>query len=595
MEQRFICIWLDNQLMKSEDYVDTQDQIKNIINDFHTFRDSDKCIDFVTDLTDTKVYFITSNVLAKILLPTIHSCEQIHSFYIFYTKKSSDEQWTTNYDKIKGVFHDIKLIYEQFIKDTTKQTTDQQDTKEQETIQQDKNEQENEIIGISFVSSHDINSNDINRQDPSFMYFQLLKDIILQDCLRESEEETRNEMISYCRYVCNDNPTAIVDLDDFEQTFIPELSILWYTKECFLHKMINKALWTPQPDVLYKLRYFLRHLYYQIVAHGKAQSSQSSTITVYRGQSISSDQLEKLKRNVGGFLSFNNFLSTSMKKDVALNFLMGAEIGVLFEMEVNTTIKKFPMVNIELISFLQKDESEQEILFAMGSVFRIIRIGKQKDIYHVYLALSDDVDQQLAEYTKRTRAKTRTTHSFLSLLKLMSELSQYNSVDKFAEMLRDDIGLAANPSLLSSIYHMFGSIYNGRGQCNEALDYYHKSLNISISYLSADDSSLTPTYNNIACVYLSQSNYEKAFEYQKLALDYELKSSDPDLSLIILYTKNVANLYNNQEKYKEAVEYYKRALELQKQFLGENDLSLAETYSRISSICLKIEDYGQAS
>ena len=52
-------------------------------------------------------------------------------------------------------------------------------------------------------------------------------------------------------------------------------------------------------------------------------------------------------------------------------------------------------------------------------------------------------------------------------------------------------------------------------------------------------------------------------------------------------------IYSGQKKYNEALTYHKRALELQRQFLGENHPSLAETYNRISSIYYKMDDYGQ--
>jgi tetratricopeptide (TPR) repeat protein len=575
IEQRFVCVWLDNQLMRSEDYVDTQDHLRTVVKAFLTFNDSNRCVDFITDVTDARIFFITSNVLAKILVPLIHPFEQIDSIYIFHSNKLSDEEWIKDYEKIKGIFHDIKLISDRFIQDTT--------------------QHENDPIAISFISSTDMNSHDVNRQDPSFMYFQLLKEIILNDCLLESEEETKNEMLTYCRNVCADNPNTIVILDEFEKSFIPELSIYWYIRECFLYKMLNKALWTPEPDVLYKLRYFLRHLYREILSQAASQRDQLSSMIVYRGQSMSADQIEKLKQNVGGFLSFNNFLSTSLKRDVALNFLLGSEIGVLFEMQIDPAIQKFPMVNIELIPFLQKEECEQELLFAMGSVFRILRIDKQKNFYRVQLILSTDIDEQLAEYTKRTRDQTRTFHSFLSLLRLMNELSQYNSVDKFAEMLRDDIGLSSNYLILGAIHHSLGLIYLSRGPLTKALDHFQKSLDINLNYLSADHPTLSATYNNIGCVYIKQGDYEKALEFQQLALDCQSKSENPNLSSIILYTNNVAKVYDHQRKYNEALVCYKRALELQKQFLGENDPSLAETYNLISSICYKMDDYGQGS
>ncbi len=70
----------------------------------------------------------------------------------------------------------------------------------------------------------------------------------------------------------------------------------------------------------------------------------------------------------------------------------------------------------------------------MGTVFRIIGSDKENDFYCVRLVLNDDIDEQLDEYTKRPRGESRTSYSFLSLLKLMNELSEYNSVDRFAKM-----------------------------------------------------------------------------------------------------------------------------------------------------------------
>jgi hypothetical protein len=44
----------------------------------------------------------------------------------------------------------------------------------------------------------------------------------------------------------------------------------------------------------------------------------------------------------------------------------------------------------------------------------------------------------------------------------MNELSQYSSVDHFTEMLREDVALSANPSILATVHCVFGFIYHGR-------------------------------------------------------------------------------------------------------------------------------------
>jgi hypothetical protein len=51
IESKFICVWLDNQLMKSEDYVDTQDQLEILVKIFRIFRIN-------TILTEVTRYFI---------------------------------------------------------------------------------------------------------------------------------------------------------------------------------------------------------------------------------------------------------------------------------------------------------------------------------------------------------------------------------------------------------------------------------------------------------------------------------------------------------------------------------------------------------
>lgn len=572
-ERKFICVWLDNQLTRSDDYLDTQEELRAMIKDFHTYSDCDACVDFLTDIDDGKIILITSNALGKCFIPSIYSIENLYLIYIFYWTKSSNIQWTNAYPKIQ-VFNQMKLICDRFLKDTT--------------IKEDN------PIAISFVSSTDIQSKDINRQNPAFMYFQLIKDILLHDRLLESEAGAKTELLEYCRQTCTNDPTAIVLLDEFEADFIPELSIHWYTRESFLFKILNKALRTTQADVLYKLRYFLRHLHYQIISQAKLQHNRLSSMIVYRGQTMPMEDIDKLKRNLGGFLSFNNFLSTSLERKIALSFLMGSDMGVLFEMHIDPSMKKYPMVNIELISYMRREENEQEVLFTMGSVFRINRVDKQTNFYLVQLTLTDESDQQLTAYTTRLRQKTRTFHSFTSLLRLMDELGQYGSVDRFAEILRDDLLLSANSSLLSSIHHAFGSLYQSRGEAKKSLDHYQKSLTINLILLPADHSSLAPTYNNIGAIYLSQSNYNRALEYQQLALDCETKSKSPAPSSVIIYTKNVGKVYKYQGKYQEALEYFKRALELEEQFLSDDDLSSRETYEQISSIYFKLNDYKQA-
>ena len=120
-----------------------------------------------------------------------------------------------------------------------------------------------------------------HRQDPSVMYFQLLKDILLHNTSDENEHEAKSDM-----------------LDEFAEHFRSALAIEWYTRECFLFRMLNKALRTPEPDVLYKLRFFLRCLHVQIASVGASQRQRSTPMVLHRAHSITPEKLDQLRVGV---------------------------------------------------------------------------------------------------------------------------------------------------------------------------------------------------------------------------------------------------------------------------------------------------------
>ena len=89
------------------------------------------------------------------------------------------------------------------------------------------------------------------------------------------------------------------------------------------------------------------------------------------------DQLVKMK---GGLLSFNNFLSTSLDRQVSEGFAFetietSSLIGILFVMKIDPSISSTPFANIRCVSASQ---TEENILFSIYSVFRIEQI-KQID------------------------------------------------------------------------------------------------------------------------------------------------------------------------------------------------------------------------
>ena len=87
--------------------------------------------------------------------------------------------------------------------------------------------------------------------------------------------------------------------------------------------MLNKALRSMEVELIVKMGFFVRDLHNNITALHTEQYSghnHSDSFTVYRGQGLSQTDFDQLKKTQGGLMSFNNFLSTSLDREVSLAF-----------------------------------------------------------------------------------------------------------------------------------------------------------------------------------------------------------------------------------------------------------------------------------
>ena len=90
----------------------------------------------------------------------IHNRCHANSIFIFCGNKQWHEQWTRNWSKIEGDFTQISPICE--------------------AVRKASQQIEQNTISISFVTTSDNPANkNLNRLDPTFIYTQILKEILL--------------------------------------------------------------------------------------------------------------------------------------------------------------------------------------------------------------------------------------------------------------------------------------------------------------------------------------------------------------------------------------------------------------------------------
>jgi hypothetical protein len=206
--------------------------------------------------------------------------------------------------------------------------------------------------------------------------------------------------------------------------------------------MLNRALRTLEGDTIINMGFFIRDLHQQIQQLYQKQvgSYNGKSFIVYRGQGLLKTDFEKLVKSKGGLMSFNNFLSTSTKREVSFGFAQGAltetnMIGILFTMTIDPSISSAPFASTREVSYFQ---TEEEILFSMHTVFRINEINKidnNNSLYQVDLKFTADDDQQLYTLTECIRNEVGAATGWERLGHLLLKISQFDKAEELYNVL----------------------------------------------------------------------------------------------------------------------------------------------------------------
>lgn len=576
--QNFLLIILDAQCDKSaDDFSKSIKHLKKLVNTIEVFDDDNECIDYITQIENEKAFFIISGALCQSVIPRIHHLDQLYSIHICCCQPSIYEEWTKDWPKVKSIVTELNSICD--------------------SVQQLARQCDEDSVTISAIKS-------LNQIESSFMYTQLFKEVILE--INFDKEKEIQALVQYVRkkYEGNDNQLKIIDefateyRDDSDGKNRP---IWWYTRECFTYSMLNKALGILQVDTLLKMGIFMRDLHENIVnLHAKQLNAVSDdstqTLTVYRGKTMPKEDFEtKIKQD--GLMSFNNFLSTSDNRNVALEFLSKGlksgdsnKVGVLFEMAVDRKTSTTPFARIDGISFFP---TENEILFTTHTVFRIQQV-EQIEINHikiniVKLRLTSENDSQQFNTLKQHLRDEISGTGWQQMGYLLWKLGENEKAEQVYTLLLQDESLSDKDR--SYCYNQLGLIKDGEGEYSKAIEFYETSLDIRQKCVSENHSDLATSWNNIGMAYSHMGEYLKALEFYEKSLHiYEKTLPENHLDLAGSYN-NIASLNYKMGEYQEAHKFYEKALNIYKKTLPENHPDLATIYNNIGMVNHNMGDY----
>ena len=578
--QNFLLIWLDNNIdeVNDSDCYHTIKQLRTVVNTVDIFRDADKCIDFITSVQEEKIFMIISGALGEILMPTIHTIEHVYSIYIFCRNKSKHKQWSQAWPKVRGVFTEILPICDE--------------------LRQDVQQYDQNAISVSFVSKiEELLTQNLNQINQSFMYTQILKEILLTI---KFNQKSIQEFIVYCREKFADNPKELDNVNRLEREYHRHSPIWWYTYDCFLYAMLNRALRMMEVDIIIKLGFFIRDLHENIVKLHSEQflgHQKCHSFTVYRGQCLTKTDFNQLIKTVGGFLCFNNFLSTSKNRDISLKFARRSFAnsyltGVLFIITIDPSMSSTQFAAIKNVSYYQ---TEREILFSMHSIFYVAtmkQIEYHNDrLWQVELTLTSNDDPQRRELTERISKETSGWTGWHRLGQFLIMIGQYTKAEGLYRVLLEQ---ADEKTERAYCNHHLGVVKDNQGDYNMAINFYEESLKINREILSPDHHFMASTYNGLGLIYSKKGDHSKALSLLKKALEIFQKTLSQYNSHIAIAYGNLGKAYYEKGDYAEALLNHEKALEIFRETLPLTDSHMATVFYDIGNVYDKMGELSKA-
>jgi tetratricopeptide (TPR) repeat protein len=560
--ETFSLIWLDGIINDSIENIETQQRLRTSINHLKTFQDADECIQYIESLPKDRFVLIVSGRLGQQVVPRIHNLRQVYSIYVYCLDKERNEQWAKRYPKIKGVI--IKLD------ELVTQIRSNHEKRSQTKI--------NEPLPITFF----LTNNENNELNDHFIYSQLLIDYLLNIKPTLTDEK---ELISLCKDEYKGNENELNIIREFEADYSSDRAIWWYTRETCLYRLLNKAFRIQNVDLLIIFRFFIRDIQ-RLIEQNKCTNS----LYVYRSYLISNEEIQLFKNSIGEFLSINGFFSANIHRQQTISYLNNPDITndhekVLFEILVDPLIDPTkPFCNITALSYYS---SEEQIIFTLGSIFRLDSIHQQDDgkdrIWIIRMRLSNDKNKKFKYLFEQTKNQYNTEEiNILSFGKILRKMNKYDEAEKFYRRLLKELPYN-HPNIVDCHYGL-GIVLDEKGDYESSIEWHQKSIEIKKQILKANNPSIGYSYNSIANVYQKKGDYKHAIEYYTKALNIWKKifgENHPDVAMCL---NNIGCLYENEKKYSEALEYHQKALAIKTIHLSNDHFNLSATHNNLASV-----------
>lgn len=436
----------------------------------------------------------------------------------------------------------------------------------------------------------------------NFLHFQMLVDVLI---FMKPNEKDKRDLIELCKKEYQDNKSYLNLLEEFNTSYQSSKCLWWYTRDSFVCHMLNKALGKNNVDILFLFRTIIQDIFEQLRLHQCDQP-----IRVYRGQIMSKKDYKKLIKSTGSFVSLSTFLSTTLDRRIALSHLnynsdriaSDGLVSVLFEIDADSHLLEGMVDNnrpFAKIAEFSDDKDESEVLFMLGSIFRLNEILLNETVSNgvtisiIRMTWCGDYDTNLNQLFDHTRNRYDIDeNNILSLGYLVYRLGKFDLAEKYYH--RSLLELPSSDMSISAIYHNLGMVANAKREYDTSLEWYQKSLEFLQQHCSWNYIRKGITHNAIGNVYRNKPDYNRALESYKKAASLFKLVHDENHPYVASFYNNIGIVYYEQKKYIEALAFYDKSLAIKKKYHSPDHLILSGLYDNIGIVHRHLGQYDLA-
>jgi hypothetical protein len=458
-----------------------------------------------------------------------------------------------------------------------------------------------------------------NIADFAELWFPLYIDLLLDLPVVDPDYELHRFVDQSRRHFAH-NPRALEFINEFQENYMPHGALYYYSYEGLVYHLVNRVLRRQAIEGILDFRFFLRDIRDQLQSAHKEFLDEQTKVgmlkTFFRGQRMSHDEIKELERKHidGTLITTNSYFSTSESSEIARIFAGQPTddiVSVLFEITAKIKDPKIqqrkPFAKISTYSTF--GEAEREVLFSIGSFFKIDKIYEESPSFWIVKITFVDENADEKQKVIEDYRTLRTCSSEAKLIKIGHLLANHpqqgiSQAKTFYQLMMTS---KFSETFIATCTAGLGWLALKEKDGKLAIELQLKALSLYEHLPKSDSENLThlyiTSYNCIGASFRLMKRYRRAFNYYKKAEELLLKVPIDKYAMYDGYRNitsiNIASIHQLMGEIDLAWESYKNILAYEMnsstRFHGHTYLTIAQAGLYEAKIANDVDEYERCS